>query len=61
VTLSAASGTNIKISAGTQAELNTALALLRYTPDNNFYGTDFLTVMAPRLFNRLCFAPAKSE
>ncbi|MDP3653395.1 MAG: VCBS domain-containing protein, partial [Rhodoferax sp.] len=46
VTLSASSGASIKISAGTQAQLNAALALLRYTPDSNFYGTDFLTIMS---------------
>ncbi|MDI1268806.1 MAG: VCBS domain-containing protein, partial [Polaromonas sp.] len=46
VTLSATSGASIKISAGTQAQLNAALALLRYTPDSNFYGADFLTIMS---------------
>jgi large repetitive protein len=44
VTLSASTGTTVTISAGTQAQLNAALALLRYTPDSGFYGTDFLTI-----------------
>ncbi|MDR1994742.1 VCBS domain-containing protein [Azonexus sp.] len=37
------SGQSITLS-GSQAALNAALALLRYTPDNGFYGTDFLTI-----------------
>ena len=44
VTLSASSGGTITISGGTQAQLNAALALLRYTPNNGFTGTDYLTI-----------------
>ena len=44
VSLSAASGGSITISAGSQTDLLAALALLRYTPDTGFYGTDFLSI-----------------
>ncbi|MDR0777036.1 MAG: VCBS domain-containing protein, partial [Azonexus sp.] len=37
------SGQSITLS-GSQAALNAALALLRYTPGSGFYGTDFLTI-----------------
>lgn len=44
VTLSASSGATLSISGGTQAQINAALALLRYTPNSDFSGTDFLTI-----------------
>ena len=42
-TLSASSGTSITIT-GTQTDINNALALLRYTPDSGYAGSDFLTI-----------------
>ena len=44
VTLSANTGKIITISAGNQTQLNAALALLRYSPDENYTGSDFLSI-----------------